>query len=153
MEEVLEHSPWLFPLAFIAFWWFVVSLISRVSGWSRLAECYPADDFFDGEKRGFQSMRIGRGKIQSANYGGCVMVGVTPSALRLSMFFPFRPGHAPLSIPFGDISADTEKVFLFDYVRLRAARAPETEIMVSKSLAAWIEEKSGGLWKAPAATA
>lgn len=153
MEELLAQSPWLIPFVAVAFWFFVVSLIARLSGWARLAEYYPADDFHDGEKRGFQSMRIGRGKLQSANYGGCVMVGVSLSALRLSLFFPFRPGHAPLAIPFGDVSADVEKVFLLDYVRLRAARAPETEIMISKSLARWIEEKSGGLWRAPVAAA
>lgn len=152
MEEQVEpYLPVLAPAAFVAFWWLVASFLARLSGWTRLAELYPADDFFDGATRGFQSMRIGRGALASANYGGCVMVGVTPMALRLSMFFPFRPGHAPLAIPFGDISADVQKVFLFDYVRLRAARAPETEIMISKALAAWIEDKSGGLWKAPGA--
>jgi hypothetical protein len=153
MDENLQQYIWLAPIAFVGLWCVVVAMVAKASGWSRLAEYYPGDGDFDGEKRHFESMTMGRGGIMSANLNGIVTVGVDGRALRLSVFFPFRFGHAPLTIPLSDLSGEATKLLFFDAVKLQAARAPEIKMTMSVALVRWIEEKSGGLWKAPIAPA
>jgi hypothetical protein len=84
----------LFTTLAIPWWCFVVWMISFMSGWQRLAAAYPALDEPSGERFGMEGARIGL-----ANYKGCLVVHSSPGGLHLSVWTLFRPGHAPLFIP------------------------------------------------------
>lgn len=149
MEEFLARYPYLIPVAIVTFWCVVLSVLARLSGWTALSEYYRAEGDFDGPKRRFQSMRLGRGGFMDVNFSGCVTFGVDQRALRLSMLFLFRPFHPPLSIPLSDLSAERRKALIFETVRLQSSKAPEIGITIAASQARWIEENSGGVWIMP----
>jgi hypothetical protein len=150
MEEIIGRYPYLFPAFFAAFWCFVLSILARLSGWTHLATFYRSEDSFEGAKRHFQSMSMGRGGLMDTNFSNCVTFGVDQRVFRLSMFLLFRPFHPPLSIPLSDLSATRRKFLFFRMVRIHTSRAPGIRMTIRESQARWIEENSGGAWVLPA---
>jgi hypothetical protein len=143
-------DPWLiaaFPLAFAALWCAILSIIARVGGWSALAGYYRADNRHDGPRRRFQSITIERRRAIPVAVNNVADVGVEGSYLRLSMFAPFCPFHPPLKISFLDLSAHERKSPLGPRVDVVAAREPGIRIVMARSLAKWIAERSGGLFR------
>ena len=134
---------YLIPIAAISMWWAVMFAVSRVSGWSLLAEAYATDEDFDGAKAQLQSLSFTRFGLP-ANYNNVVTVGADAAALRLSMFLFFRPFHPPLKIPFADITAEAKKMLVFEAVQLRAARVPQVRISMPKDRATWVAAASSG---------
>jgi len=106
---------------------------ARLSGWCWLGRAYPAQDTTGATRFRFRSCSFRR-----ANYGACLTFTVDRDYLHLAMMLPFRFGHAPISIPWGDIDAveDRGPVFLrfFRLIELRFAREPEIPILVTKGL-------------------
>lgn len=98
----------LLPLGFPLFWCGVVWLISRF-GWHRLARHYRATA---GRPREGRFEFMGSGSFGLGDYRGCLIAGVTPPGLYLSVWFLFRPGHPPLLIPWAAIRrSELNKVF------------------------------------------
>ena len=121
----MEEPDWL-PFAFLAgfpvFWVLICQLLGWMGGWRRLAEHYPHSGAAPSGSSWFRS-----GKMGWVNYGNCLVVGSTPTGLYLATLLPFRPGHAPLSIPWGEIQAESAGGWL-KHVRLRFARAPSVGV-------------------------
>lgn len=141
--------PYLIPIAVLSVWWTAMFVLSRVSGWSALAEAYATDEDFEGAKAQLQSLSFTRFGLP-ANYNNVVTIGADAAALRLSVFLLFRPFHAPLKIPFADLTARRKKVLVFESVELTAARAPNVKIVLAKDRADWIEAASAGALRVPA---
>lgn len=140
---------YLAPLAALGVWNAVLFAVSRVSGWSALAEIYAADDDFDGRTLRMQSIVMMRGKMPSS-YGNIATIGADSYALRLSMPFFFRPFHPPLRIPFSDLSSAAKRVLLGERVELTASRASSVKIVLTRAQAAFIEANAAGALRVPA---
>ena len=119
-------------MAFILFWCVLLFAISMFSGWRQLATVYGANAPLTGTRFRFQSAQM----RFSCNYGSCLTVTVNAEGLGLSVGAPFRSGHAPLFIPWSEISVKRETgvfkivtaVFTFD-------RVPNVPVRVSEKLA------------------
>jgi hypothetical protein len=123
-------------LAFVLFWSGVVWFIARLSGWSSLAEVYPARIPFNETCWSRQSARF----RWNSNYSGILRVCADSQALHLSVLALFRPGNAPLSIPWEDISATAYGVG----VELRFYRAKNVPLRISRRLAEQIVQAADG---------
>lgn len=145
-DDIPETSfIWLGVGGFVFVWWLVLSIIARVSGWNALEEVYGSGAEIDGEKRRFQSIRMGPGGMQLASFGGVITFTASFSGLQIETFFPFNMTMRRFVVPFSDITARPAMAMLgFRFVELRFARAPTIGVQVSEQLIAWIREKSGG---------
>ena len=80
----------LIPIA----WCFLTVLMSRLSGWSKLAEQYPADGPVEGERALLRTGRIG-----AITYHSCLYFCANDRGLQIGVSWPMRLGHKPLFIP------------------------------------------------------
>lgn len=149
MDQLFQTYPYLIPLFAISFWWIVLWAIARISGWSILAEHYEALDSYEGPKKLGQSALLERVKGMPARYNGLLVFGADGRGLRLSVLIFFRPFHPALVIPWSDISTASRKAFVGGRVDISASRAPHVKIGVAPSLADWLTQTSGGLFRAP----
>jgi hypothetical protein len=101
---------WFFPL-FVLMWLGITALLSRVSGWSSLAERFRALEPASGESFHFVSGSMG-GSLP-VNYRSCLSVAVSDRGFHLSMLFLFRLGSPPLFIAWADVESIEEKRFMF----------------------------------------
>ena len=138
---------WFFVIFFAAIWIFVAFLISRVGGWNRLAECYRTDQPFFGTMYRLQAAQMRRG----TNYNGCLNFGVNSDGLYLVPMALFRAFHAPLFIPWSEITARPIKMWRWwNFVELRFRRAPEVPVKIRSSLAEKLAMGSTGRFKVDA---
>lgn len=115
LQLPLSIAGLFFPVIFIAFWCFVLGLISKFGGWGQLASRYSYDGSFLGGWKRFQWGQIG-GLTQ---YKSSLWVGVAADGLYLKTgpLFLFRPYHPPLRIPWTSITAvQSRKHFWLDVV-------------------------------------
>jgi hypothetical protein len=81
------------------------------------------------------------------NYSGCMTIGASAAGLYLAM--PFRVGHPPLLIPWGDLHLEwLDGNFLgFRYrsARLTASQVPDVNFRLSEKLMNHIGAELGGL--------
>jgi hypothetical protein len=139
VDAFLEGYPYFFPFFFVALWVFTLSIIARVGGWSELADRYRADAVFEGEMLRFQSIALRRWRFMPMGMNHVVAIGADQTALKLSLFILFRPGHPPLSIPWSDVEAAPEKMLGFlPRVQLTVRGAPEVKILISPKQATWL---------------
>lgn len=155
LEDYFADPPaWHFFVYGAAFFWIVLHVIARVSGWSALAEFYGDKERVSGAKRRFQSIGMGgKGVLGSANFGGVITFAASPSTLEISTIPPFGLVLRPLAIPLADLHAEpARKVLGFQMIDLRASRAPEIAIKISGHQLRWIENATGAqlLTAAPA---
>lgn len=143
---------YIIPAAALGFWWALMFLISRVSGWSALAEVYQSDGDDDGPKLRRQSLMLMRGRIP-ASYNNAVTIGADSMSLRLSVMLFFRPFHEPLKIPFSDLVATRRRVLLLDGFELSSTRVDGPKIVVSRKQAEWIAVNAAGALRLPAEAA
>ena len=124
-----------FPLI----WSFVCIVISRFGGWHKLASAYRTSLPFGGTLRRFQTARMRGG----ARYKGCLNVGASPSGLFLSTYFPFRPGHPPLLVPWQDVTVHGHADVAYE---LRFRAAPGIPLQLSPQLVAVLKADAGRDW-------
>ncbi len=130
-----------FPIFFVGLWVFITFIISRVGGWSTLAEHYRTQQPFFGTMIRFQAAQFRHG----TNYNGGLNFGANSDGLYLVPLAIFRSFHPPLLIPWSDISTRPVKIWrIFDMVELRLQRAPNIPIRIRTALAAKLIEASVG---------
>jgi len=126
-KDFLNYIPIVFPL----FWVFVSVLISRVSGWSTLAEVYSFNGTFEGKRWRFVSARM----RWMMGYNNALTVGSDTKGLYLAMFVLLRPGHRALFIPWRDISTRTVPGPFMTYTEFRFTRVPSLFIRLPQRIA------------------
>ena len=133
--------PIFFPAFFLSIWFLVAFIISRVGGWSALADYYRSQQPFMGTMFRFQGAQFRFG----TNYNGCLNFGAGAEGLYLVPFVFFRAFHPPLMIPWNEIGARPVKLwFFFSFVELRAQKVPFVPIRIPKSLAEKLAGASAG---------
>lgn len=82
-----------FPIIWAALWLFM----SSVGGWKALATRYPDQR---GERGASYYLRTGA--VGPVDYRSCLILCVCEKGLGMSVLIPFRIGHPPLFIPWGE---------------------------------------------------
>ena len=119
----------LFPIVFFFFWNGVVLLLAALGGWSRLAEHYRTQTSFEGTRWSFKSGRMG-----FTNYNGCLTIGANSAGLYLAVMPLFRAGHAPLFVPWEDITTAPSRRFFFSYLNFNFARLPSVTLKLPEKM-------------------
>jgi hypothetical protein len=137
-------SPYFFPLYFVAWWCFVVYVISLLSGWRQLAGNYRFEGAFTGKRWRFRSISMRWG----AGYGSCVHIGADTRGLYLSILFLFRPGHPSLFIPWSDISVREVRYWGVRRWELRFKKCGTVPVRIRPALGQLLAETAGDSWPA-----
>jgi hypothetical protein len=136
-----EH-PGLFAAYFVVMWVVVCYLLSIFGGWRMLAERYRST----GNVAAAYAWRGQSGTLRlGLYYRGCLTIETSSEGLRLRVFLPIRPGHAPLFIPWPDLSAQPAKGLIRQYVDLSFADVPNVTLRLRHDLGHEILECSGQL--------
>jgi hypothetical protein len=108
-EKILLSA---FPLFFAIMWLGILHLVAWMGGWTLLARDF-ADDGSHTEKS-VRSKWMQSGSFGLMNYGSCLNIGIYEVGVRIAVLWPFRPGHAPLFIPWSELQeARVRRVFPF----------------------------------------
>ena len=149
VDAWLRANPWIIPVFVLAWGWFVVNGIARLSGWSRLAEQYRATQPFQGERWRFQSIQM----RYLSHYNNCVTFGADLQGLYIAMFFVVRAGHPPLLIPWQDLEIRPKTRWGFGGYELSFPRVPGVTMWVIPKLGEKIvraaQERGSGLRMTP----
>ncbi len=139
---VLAQNPalWLVPIILILVvggWIGVLSLVSEISGWRKLARSYPAVDTSAPiqESSAVPRFHFCSASLSGLNYSACLTFAVDRDYLHLATQLPFRPGHPSMSFPWADISAAEKRAFLNSGTVLTFQKEPRIPLMVSNGLA------------------
>ncbi len=116
-------------ISFIGVWKFVCFLLSRASGWSRLAIHYRARSTFSGTQWASQSGRVGW-----VSYKSILILGANADGLYMAVSSIFRTGHRPLLIPWSDITTTEQKVWRFTYLNFTFAKLPAVRLRVRQGV-------------------
>lgn len=103
MEPVVL-IPILFPIFFAVMWFGVVGLLSALGGWMDMARSYPAVPDESGLRFSLASAALGRG-LMPVQYKSCLSVRIGNEGIGLSVVFPFRFRHPPMTIPWSAIAS------------------------------------------------
>jgi hypothetical protein len=119
---------------------------SVLGGWAELARFYRQCGTFTGDRRRFESLRLGW-----VHYNHCAVLGISDEGLFLSLIPVFRLWHPPLLIPWTELTLDWKKTFVFEsvYLEVRARQAPDCAICLysgpfGRTLAQVAETKRSG---------
>jgi len=97
----------LFLIFFVSLWLTVVFLLTKLSGWDKLAERYGDRQPFQGKIFHFYS-----GYVGLVRYKGTINIGINLVGLYLNPSVLFRLNYPPILIPWHEINGCVEKKFL-----------------------------------------
>lgn len=144
-EDIEEFVPYLviaFLFVFVVGWFFLLGLISTMSGWARLAGKFETKDKFGGQLHRFQSARM-----KKVGISGVLNIGASEKGLYLCHILIFRPAHKPLLIPWGEITAEPCEVSLSKGYRLSFRSFPDITLEVSGAvfdrMIEYLEDRAG----------
>jgi len=128
-----------------AFFSFILFLLSKVGGWSALADRYRTDRPFQGSLWKYQF-----GFLGLTRYNGALTVGSGSEGLYLAVLFFLRPFHPPLMIPWSEVALGRRKKTLFqELVEFRLGPEPLASLWLYDSLAQQIASAPGAYLRTP----
>jgi hypothetical protein len=145
---IVDIAPWiaLALFGFTFFWCFVAFLMSRLSGWARLASAYPAAEVLTPNVR-----HAWQSALMNANtkYNASLVVVADPQAVHFSTLAIFRAGHSPFSVPWPALRAETRQLLFVQRVALTFAKVPDVTMLIAPRLAQRLAAASGGRFSVP----
>jgi hypothetical protein len=151
MHEWLDKNfAYIFPVYLVTMWIIVGYVIALAGGWRLLAQRFRIQGDFLGQKWTMQSARM----RTLANYNNVLTVGADNAGLFIVPFFLFRAWHAPLYIPWVEITVRNKtRLYFFRFVELRLGRSEQIPFTINARLAARIEAAAGPGWPGESAGA
>lgn len=128
-------TPLVFAIFFVALWCAICYLVSLMSGWLALSRRFRAQSEPYGDVRTAGPLFYSVYARFWSHYGGVIRMTAAPDALYLSMLFLFRPGHAPLCIPWEQIEISRTRRFLRDYVLMTLGSEERIPFRISERMA------------------
>ena len=139
----LNHiNPLYYAIFFLVLWVLVNLIISRLTGWARMASHYPVMGAFTGKIWRFQTIGTRRGM----GYKGSTNVGADSRGLHLSLFFIFRFGHPAIFVPWRDITITEKQVFKSKELELRFRKTEDLPVRIFAELGDRLAEAAGTSW-------
>jgi len=142
MYSLPSIGPNEFAIFFLFIWILVNFLISRLTGWARMAGHYPAEGGYSGKVWRFQTLTTRRGM----GYKGSANVGADSRGLYLSLFFLFRFGHPPMFVPWRDITITEKQVSKTKMLELRFRKTENLPVRIFARLGDRLAEAAGPNW-------
>jgi hypothetical protein len=144
MQEWLDKNiAFIVPFYVVAMWIIVGYAIALTGGWRLLAKRFRVQGDFLGQKWTMQSARM----RSLANYNNVLTIGADNAGLFIVPFFLFRAWHAPLFIPWVEITVQGKtRLYFFKFIELRLGRSEQISFTISVRLAARIEAAAGPGW-------
>lgn len=105
---MVVQSEWLLPL-FFTLMLGIAALLTLASGWRTLSNRFPSAAQAEGERFHFASAKMGRVPWFPVNYGGCLIVTVTPTGLAVSIYLPFRLLCPEFFVPWTQVESVEER--------------------------------------------
>jgi len=139
---MVSINPLYFAIFFLVLWLLVNFIISRLTGWARMAAHYPSVGGFSGKLWRFQTITTRRGM----GYKGSTTVGADSRGLYLSLFFIFRFGHPPFFVPWRDITITERQMFKFRALELRFRKTEDLPVRIFAKLGDRLAEAAGSNW-------
>ncbi len=136
-EELFRFA---FPVLFVAMWVAISVGLARAGGWHAVAQHYASTGSFEGKRFRFCSGRFGR----VVGYNGALITDADPFGLYLAVWPIFRIGHCPLFVPWTELTAVVEASPLVPVVAMSFARAPGTQVRITRRLAEKLAGESRG---------
>lgn len=108
-----------FPLFFITLWLFVMAILSTLGGWRSLAGRFPAVPAPAAQRFTWVTASLRRHLIP-VGYRNCMNVQLGDHGITLSVPWPFRFMHPPLTLPWSQVEGCEQKLSpLWTRVQLR----------------------------------
>jgi hypothetical protein len=131
--------PVLIPVFFVSLWTGACHLVAVVGGWKSLADSYASTDTFEGKQLWWRHGRFNH----SIGYNGCLNLGAGARGLHLSVMVLFRLGHAPLLIPWSDITLSESRFWLVKSTTFSFSRVPTVQLHLRPTLAQKLLQSPG----------
>ena len=139
----LNHiNPFYYAIFFLVFWLLLNFIVSRLTGWARIASHYRNVGGFTGKVWRFQTITTRRGMA----YKGNMNVGADSRGLYLSLFFLFRFGHPPVFVPWGDITVTEKQISKSRMLELRFRKTEDLPVRIFAKLGDRLAEAAGSNW-------
>jgi len=139
----LNHiNPVYYAIFFLVFWLLLNFIVSRLTGWARIASHYRNVGGFTGKVWRFQTITTRRGMA----YKGNMNVGADSRGLYLSLFFFFRFGHPPVFVPWGDITVTEKQISKSRMLELRFRKTEDLPVRIFAELGDRLAEAAGLNW-------
>lgn len=132
----------LLILLFVSCWIVTGMLVSRMTGWHRLAERFALQGDFPAERWRFKSATARYG----SQYNNCLTIAANPMGLYMAMLPGFRMGHPPLFIPWSEIAIARTKVLFWNVVQFRIGRESPVTFGFRENFADQIRLAAGASW-------
>jgi hypothetical protein len=142
MLTLTHINPLYYAIFFLVFWLLLNFIVSRLTGWSRIAAHYRNAGGFTGKVWRFQTIttRWGMG------YKGGTNVGADSRGLYISFGFLFRFEHPPLFVPWGDITITEKQISRSRMLELRFRKSEDLPVRIFAELGAHLAEAAGSNW-------
>ena len=101
-------SAWFVPLFFVMLLG-IGALLAVASGWRTLSHRFPPVVQVEGQRFHFASAKMGRVPWFPVNYGGCLIITVTPTGLAISIYLPFRLLCPEFFVPWSQVESVEER--------------------------------------------
>ncbi|MBT3539137.1 hypothetical protein HOF40_04605 [Candidatus Parcubacteria bacterium] len=134
-----EINKFLFAVVpFFVVWLGSTFLISKITGWSTLAQKFPdkCDTGAVNSRRLFVSIRM---RIMG-NYRGSVFLEALPQGLRMKVLFFLRFGHNNILIPWNELKVEEEAPSFLRMYKFSFESVPEIYFRTFSGTGKWIVE-------------
>jgi hypothetical protein len=101
-------SVWFVPLLLVMLFG-IGALLTVASGWRTLSQRFPPVVQVEGERFHFASAKMGRVSWFPVNFGGCLIITVTPTGLAISIYLPFRLLCPEFFVPWSQVESVEER--------------------------------------------
>lgn len=129
------NTPYAYFAFFVILWCFISLIISFVSGWHALSNCFRSQTEPYGQTRTAGPFFYGVQMRFRTNYGNVIRLTAAEDALYLSILFLFRIGHPPLCIPWKEIQFSRTKFLWLRYVVLTLGEQERIPLRITERMA------------------
>jgi len=137
---LLFHNPIYVGIYIATIWPIVLFTISKITGWTRLAEKYRTWE--DPESNVMRAVRVNWGNIMIT--GNIYTIACNRTGLYLGVLFPFRLFHPPLLIPWHEIKTNRINGVMNKRVQLQLDKNLSRPFEIVESIAERIKLGSNG---------
>jgi hypothetical protein len=124
-----------YAVFFLAVWYLSLSLIGILSGWHALSKRFKQETTPYGEIKAVGPFFYSIYMRFWCHYSSVVRLTAASDGLYASVVFPFRIGHPPLRIPWGEIQLGRTKWLMRTYIVLTLGNEEKIPMRISQRMA------------------